>query len=137
VFHKKAKTTKKIVLRLQCSVCKACHMHPIKVREYFGSLVPASTSQQFMVYSSRMFTSAMQQLRDVQLAECSVYVYAALQALRNWRRQEEQGRHVLDACCASLAGKSRASASYWESCLWLNMTKLSWGTVYPVADMKA
>ena len=31
VFHKKAKTTKKIVLRLQCSVCKAVHMHPIKV----------------------------------------------------------------------------------------------------------
>merc|ERR1711976_175365 len=30
VFHKKAKTTKKIVLRLACSVCKQCHMHPIK-----------------------------------------------------------------------------------------------------------
>ncbi len=25
-----AKTTKKIVLRLACSVCKAVHMHPIK-----------------------------------------------------------------------------------------------------------
>jgi hypothetical protein len=33
VFHKKAKTTKKIVLRLQCQSCKAVHMHPIKVRE--------------------------------------------------------------------------------------------------------
>lgn len=33
VFHKKAKTTKKIVLRLQCAVCKAVHMHAIKVRE--------------------------------------------------------------------------------------------------------
>ena len=32
VFHKKAKTTKKIVLRLACSVCKAVHMHAIKVR---------------------------------------------------------------------------------------------------------
>ena len=31
VFHKKAKTTKKIVLRLQCAVCKAVHMHAIKV----------------------------------------------------------------------------------------------------------
>jgi len=30
VFHKKAKTTKKIVLRLQCGQCKAVHMHPIK-----------------------------------------------------------------------------------------------------------
>ena len=27
-----AKTTKKIVLRLQCQTCKAVHMHPIKVR---------------------------------------------------------------------------------------------------------
>ena len=27
-----AKTTKKIVLRLQCNVCKAVHMHAIKVR---------------------------------------------------------------------------------------------------------
>ena len=32
VFHKKAKTTKKIVLRLQCQICKAVHMHPLKVR---------------------------------------------------------------------------------------------------------
>ncbi|KAI7845166.1 hypothetical protein COHA_001211 [Chlorella ohadii] len=32
VFHKKAKTTKKIVLRLACTVCKAQHMHAIKVR---------------------------------------------------------------------------------------------------------
>jgi len=31
VFHKKAKTTKKIVLRLACSVCKAVHMHALKV----------------------------------------------------------------------------------------------------------
>ena len=31
MFHKKAKTTKKIVLRLQCAVCKAVHMHAIKV----------------------------------------------------------------------------------------------------------
>ncbi|GHP04969.1 60S ribosomal protein L36A [Pycnococcus provasolii] len=30
VFHKKAKTTKKIVLRLACGQCKAVHMHPIK-----------------------------------------------------------------------------------------------------------
>ena len=30
MFHKKAKTTKKIVLRLQCNTCKAVCMHPIK-----------------------------------------------------------------------------------------------------------
>jgi hypothetical protein len=31
VFHKKAKTTKKIVLRLQCAECKGSSMKPIKV----------------------------------------------------------------------------------------------------------
>lgn len=30
MFHKKAKTTKKIVLRLQCNTCKAVKMYPIK-----------------------------------------------------------------------------------------------------------
>ena len=34
VFHKKAKTTKKIVLRLQCQTCKAVHMHPLKVSPF-------------------------------------------------------------------------------------------------------
>ncbi len=41
VFHKKAKTTKKIVLRLQCAVCKAVHMHAIKVSI---SLLPRDVS---------------------------------------------------------------------------------------------
>mmetsp|Transcript_16509 Transcript_16509/g.53885 ORF Transcript_16509/g.53885 Transcript_16509/m.53885 type:complete len:104 (+) Transcript_16509:33-344(+) len=35
VFHKKAKTTKKIVLRLQCNTCKLTHMHPIKRCKHF------------------------------------------------------------------------------------------------------
>ena len=39
VFHKKAKTTKKIVLRLQCSVCKAVHMHAIKVSSTINRFV--------------------------------------------------------------------------------------------------
>ncbi|KAH7387245.1 hypothetical protein KP509_16G012300 [Ceratopteris richardii] len=30
VFHKKAKTTKKIVLKLQCQSCKHVMQHPIK-----------------------------------------------------------------------------------------------------------
>jgi len=30
-----AKTTKKIVLRLQCSTCKYTHMHPIKRCKHF------------------------------------------------------------------------------------------------------
>ncbi|ERN04210.1 hypothetical protein AMTR_s00077p00123980 [Amborella trichopoda] len=33
VFHKKAKTTKKIVLRLQCQSCKHVSQHPIKFSE--------------------------------------------------------------------------------------------------------
>ncbi|KAK9813876.1 hypothetical protein WJX73_003036 [Symbiochloris irregularis] len=35
IFHKKAKTTKKIALRLQCQVCKAVHLHPIKRCKHF------------------------------------------------------------------------------------------------------
>ncbi|KAA3467578.1 60S ribosomal protein L44-like [Gossypium australe] len=35
VFHKKAKTTKKIVLRLQCQGCKLISQHPIKRCKHF------------------------------------------------------------------------------------------------------
>src|SRR5437667_9432007 len=35
VFHKKAKTTKKIVLRLECSVCKQKHQLPIARCKHF------------------------------------------------------------------------------------------------------
>merc|ERR1712205_279618 len=35
VFHKKAKTTKKIVLRLQCQQCKQVSQHPIKRCKHF------------------------------------------------------------------------------------------------------
>merc|ERR550525_2179335 len=35
VFHKKAKTTKKIVLKLECTKCKAKRMKPIKRTKRF------------------------------------------------------------------------------------------------------
>ncbi|XVE51745.1 hypothetical protein DITRI_Ditri02bG0065400 [Diplodiscus trichospermus] len=35
VFHKKAKTTKKIVLRLQCQACKHVSQHPITRCKHF------------------------------------------------------------------------------------------------------
>jgi len=35
VFHKKAKTTKKIVLKFECTVCKTKRMHPIKRCKHF------------------------------------------------------------------------------------------------------
>ena len=35
VFHKKAKTTKKIVLRLQCQACKHVSQHAIKRCKHF------------------------------------------------------------------------------------------------------
>merc|ERR1712004_870465 len=35
VFHKKAKTTKKIVLKLECTVCKFKRMKPIKRTKHF------------------------------------------------------------------------------------------------------
>ena len=46
VFHKKAKTTKKIVLRLQCSVCKKTSQHTIKVSSHFHSRTRAVSSLQ-------------------------------------------------------------------------------------------
>ncbi|XP_066368678.1 large ribosomal subunit protein eL42 isoform X1 [Miscanthus floridulus] len=36
VFHKKAKTTKKIVLKLQCQSCKHYSQHPIKALSHFS-----------------------------------------------------------------------------------------------------
>ncbi|XP_066364945.1 large ribosomal subunit protein eL42z/eL42y-like [Miscanthus floridulus] len=35
IFHKKAKTTKKIVLKLQCQSCKHYSQHPIKRCKHF------------------------------------------------------------------------------------------------------
>mmetsp|Transcript_50588 Transcript_50588/g.141673 ORF Transcript_50588/g.141673 Transcript_50588/m.141673 type:complete len:109 (+) Transcript_50588:117-443(+) len=35
VFHKKAKTTKKIVLKFECTKCKAKRMKPIKRTKHF------------------------------------------------------------------------------------------------------
>merc|ERR1719473_842915 len=35
VFHKKAKTTKKITLRLTCTECKAVRLKPIKRAKHF------------------------------------------------------------------------------------------------------
>ncbi|KAL2221508.1 60S ribosomal protein L44 [Thermoascus aurantiacus ATCC 26904] len=35
IFHKKAKTTKKIVLRLECTVCKAKHQLALKRCKHF------------------------------------------------------------------------------------------------------
>lgn len=46
VFHKKAKTTKKIVLRLQCSVCKKTSQHTIKVSSHFHGRTRAVSSLQ-------------------------------------------------------------------------------------------
>merc|ERR1711900_33752 len=35
IFRKKAKTTKKITLKLECTKCKAKHMQPIKRTKHF------------------------------------------------------------------------------------------------------
>merc|ERR1712072_877465 len=35
IFHKKAKTTKKIVLKMQCNACKQYHQIPIKRTKHF------------------------------------------------------------------------------------------------------
>ena len=60
MFHKKAKTTKKIVLRLQCSVCKAVHMHPIKVS---GAQALSTTWNMFLrtFWCMRLVVCALQE----------------------------------------------------------------------------
>jgi large subunit ribosomal protein L44e len=49
VFHKKAKTTKKIVLKLECSVCKKKSLYPISRCKSFtlGSQGKKTTGHQY------------------------------------------------------------------------------------------
>ncbi|PVG01598.1 hypothetical protein CPB86DRAFT_80475 [Serendipita vermifera] len=44
VFHKKAKTTKKVVLRLECTVCKYKMQLPLKRCKQYVSIVVSSAS---------------------------------------------------------------------------------------------
>ncbi|KAK4790270.1 hypothetical protein SAY86_017574 [Trapa natans] len=62
VFHKKAKTTKKIVLRLQCQSCKHVSQHPIKVSG--SNPIPSSVSWN-EVFASIIFTDVMVQYYNV------------------------------------------------------------------------
>ena len=68
VFHKKAKTTKKIVLRLTCSVCKFQALKPIKVGAAdvaSGSIVGASASTPGpLTWPSCSCPAAVQAFRD-------------------------------------------------------------------------
>ena len=53
VFHKKAKTTKKIVLRLECSSCKTKKQLPIKRCKHF------ELGYVFMMLSSFLFLAQL------------------------------------------------------------------------------
>ena len=83
VFHKKAKTTKKIVLNLQCQQCKTRHMHAIKVR--------ISLSRRFLFRVPVRCRCSRRLTRSV--------FPAALQTFRDWRREEDQGRTLRLSFC--------------------------------------
>ncbi|KAK8459349.1 hypothetical protein SEVIR_2G127800v4 [Setaria viridis] len=74
VFHKKAKTTKKIVLKLQCQSCKHYSQHPIKV------FLPPLYCRFFVLFLYQCFSFS-----DTKIATSEV------QALRDRWRQEGQG----------------------------------------------
>merc|ERR1739845_311023 len=50
VFHKKAKTTKKIVLKMQCNSCKQYHQLPIKRTKHFELGGDTKTKGQALQY---------------------------------------------------------------------------------------
>ncbi len=92
VFHKKAKTTKKIVLRLACSVCKAVHMHAIKVRA-----VCFPVPQQLRSWR-------LQSLRQVAARACS-----GASTLRLAETRRPRARRTERAPCLCLALRGRGT----------------------------
>lgn len=61
-----AKTTKKIVLRLVCNVCKAAHMHALKVR------------------ASAYINKDSTEMLSINMHDVTGTVCAEVQALRDW-----------------------------------------------------
>ena len=86
VFHKKAKTTKKICLRLECTECKYKHqVSPRETRDLFGGYALAQCA------STTTWSNACQYAHCF-LACCHcVGCHQALQALRASGRQQEEG----------------------------------------------
>ncbi|KAG8080729.1 hypothetical protein GUJ93_ZPchr0007g5290 [Zizania palustris] len=91
VFHKKAKTTKKIVLKLQCQSCKHYSQHAIKV----------CCSYQHLFYILWLH-SPIAILLFTCISPSVATLLAEVQALRNRGRQEGQGNLTLlsDDCPA-------------------------------------
>merc|ERR1712232_404344 len=50
IFHKKAKTTKKIVLKMQCNTCEQYHQIPIKRTKHFELGGDTKTKGQALQY---------------------------------------------------------------------------------------
>jgi hypothetical protein len=57
IFHKKAKTTKKIALRLECSICKYKHQVPIKRCKHFE--LGGDKKTKVLFYFARLIISTL------------------------------------------------------------------------------
>merc|ERR1712048_720879 len=80
VFHKKAKTTKKIVLKLECTKCKAKRMKPIKRTKHF----------ELGTDSKRRFADCAKSVRQGPTSICS----AAVGAQGYWRPGRQVGHRL-------------------------------------------
>jgi hypothetical protein len=78
-----AKTTKKIVLRLQCNVCKAVHMHAIKVRRFQTRKLRLPLARTLLVQSMRGLAPVL--ILDVRM--CSGASTSRLVARRSTSRR--------------------------------------------------
>jgi large subunit ribosomal protein L44e len=84
VFHKKAKTTKKITLRLTCTNCKTVRLKPIKRAKHFEicdkkpktkgqvcSSLPCHQAKRLSPLRSQVLTARASPLRAPSLARCT------------------------------------------------------------------
>ena len=84
VFHKKAKTTKKITLRLTCTNCKTVRLKPIKRAKHFEicdkkpktkgqvrSSLPCHQARRLSPLRSQVLTARASPLRAPSLARCT------------------------------------------------------------------
>ena len=91
VFHKKAKTTKKITLRLTCTNCKTVRLKPIKRAKHFEicdkkpktkgqvrSSLPCHQARRLAPLRSQVLTARASPLRAPSLARCTKFRRAAL-----------------------------------------------------------
>eukprot|EP00913_Durusdinium_trenchii_P021423 g20134.t2 len=90
IFHKKAKTTKKIVLKFECSKCKAKRMKPIKRTKHFELGTDSKKGKNEYGGKSGAYIEAIQVLNRALLLEKSPRALAARAAARRALLQREE-----------------------------------------------